>query len=328
MNTYKMIDVGEKKITRRMAIAGGTIEVGPPAFVRIHDRSIPKGDPLTLCQLAGIQGAKAAAQTMMLCHPLPLDHVDIGVEPDPENHAIHVFCKVIANAKTGVEMEALAGVNAALLNIWDITKMIEPGLRLSNVRLLVKSGGKSGLWLNPGGVPDWVNEHITAAKEPVLKGRKAAVITLSDRAAAGVYEDKSGPVLCESLSEYGAEIVDKRIIADGVQTLTDAIKDLLSNEDLHLIICTGGTGVAERDLTPETLEGLFDRSIPGIGELLRSDGARFTPLSWSSRAVGGLIGKTLVVALPGSPRAVAEGISALLPALLPHLIRISHGEAQ
>lgn len=326
MNNYRMIDVGEKQVTRRMAIAAGTIEVGPPAFVRINDRSIPKGDPLTLCQLAGIQGAKAASQTMMLCHPLALDHVDVVVKTDPKTYAIHVFCKVIAHAKTGVEMEALAGVNAALLNIWDITKMIEPALCLSNVHLLAKSGGKSGLWLNPNGVPDWVKEQIAPPKEPVLKGRKAAVVTLSDRASSGVYEDRSGPILAATLAEYGAEIIDRRVIADGIETLTSTIQEIRAKEDLHLILCTGGTGVAERDLTPETLTPLFDRSIPGIGELLRADGAHHTPLSWSSRAVGGLIGQTLVVALPGSPRAVIEGMSALLPALLPHLIRINRGE--
>jgi molybdenum cofactor synthesis domain-containing protein len=94
----------------------------------------------------------------------------------------------------------------------------------------------------------------------------------------------------------------------------------------HLLITTGGTGVSPRDYTPEALLPLFDKVIPGVGELLRSDGAQYTPLSWSSRAVGGIIGSTLVITLPGNPAAVSEGLGALLPKLIPHLIRITNGE--
>ena len=91
-------------------------------------------------------------------------------------------------------------------------------------------------------------------------------------------------------------------------------------------ITTGGTGISPRDYTPEALLPLFNKEIPGVGELLRSDGARYTPLSWSSRAVGGIMGNTLVITLPGNPAAVKEGLNALLPKLIPHLIRISNGE--
>lgn len=323
-----MINVGTKPITRRIAIACGTIAVGPAAYVRINDRSLSKGDPLTLCQLAGIQGAKATSQTMILCHPLPLDHVTLRVEPDPRAYAITVYCTVETCAKTGVEMEALAGVNAALLNIWDIAKTVEPALEIKNVHLLAKAGGKTGTWLHPTGTPSWVSDIVAPALPQTLSGRSAYVITLSDRAAAGIYDDESGRILSRTLTAAGAQIVGQDVIPDEPDYLRQLIHDVVERHAPHLIICTGGTGVAERDVTPETLASLFDRVIPGIGEKLRADGAQYTPLSWSSRAISGLIGKTIVVALPGSPKAVTEGLSALLPDLLPHLIRIANGDAK
>lgn len=325
MNAFSMINVGEKPVTKRVAIACGTITVGPAAYVRINDRSLPKGDPLTLCQLAGIQGAKAASQTMILCHPLPLDHVSIKVEPNPRTYQITVFCTVITHSRTGVEMEALAGVNAALLNIWDITKMVEPGLELTNICLLAKMGGKSGTWVHPLGVPNWISQIVNPSVPLVLSERHVFVITLSDRASRGEYDDTSGTLLGDTLQRYGATLIGREVIADEPEKLRALIVEVLARSSPDLIVCTGGTGVAERDVTPETLAALFDREVPGIGERLRSDGARYTPLSWSSRAIGGLIGKTLVVALPGNPKAVAEGLSALLPDLLPHLLRIAKG---
>ncbi|MBL0338759.1 MAG: hypothetical protein IPP67_06245 [Rhodospirillaceae bacterium] len=93
-----------------------------------------------------------------------------------------------------------------------------------------------------------------------------------------------------------------------------------------MIACTGGTGVSSRDVTPEALTALFDKEIPGVGELLRSDGAKHTALSWSSRSIAGTINKTLVITLPGNPSAVKEGMEVLLPILSPILIRIMRGE--
>ncbi len=325
-NTFKMIDVGDKPVTFRLAVACGEIHVGVEAFALIRDRKLPKGDVLMLAEIAGITGAKKAYEMIPLCHPMGLDHVKIITELDEKKSSIAVFCFASTHAKTGVEMEALAGVNGALLTIWDLTKMVEPDLRIDDIKLLAKLGGKKGLWLNPAGVPEWIMNALQPAKEQVLSGRRAAVITMSDRAHKGEYEDKSGVVLKEILTGYGAVISDYNVIPDEVDSIQKQIENIIKINAPELIICTGGTGVSERDVTPEALSKLFDKEIPGVGELLRNDGSKYTALSWSSRAVAGVIGRTLIITLPGNPAAVKEGMDALLPKLIPHLIRIINGE--
>lgn len=324
-NTFKMIDVGDKLITHRVAVASGEISVGADAFKLIQDKKLPKGDVLILAEIAGIISTKKAYEMIPLCHPMSLDYVKIITELDEKNYKVIVFCLAGTHAKTGIEMEALAGVNGALLTIWDLTKMVEPNLNISNIQLLAKSGGKKGLWLNPNGVPQFVLEIIQPQLEQVLFGRKSVVITLSDRASKGEYQDESGVILKEILLGYGSEISDYLVIPDEAELIKSTIRDKIKSLAPDLIICTGGTGISKRDVTPEAVCELFEKEIPGVGELLRSDGAKYTPLSWSSRAVAGTIGETIVVTLPGNPKAVKEGMSALMPKLIPHLIRITKG---
>lgn len=325
-NSFKMIDVGAKAVTYRLAVAAGTIHVGAEAFALIRDRQLPKGDVLVLAEIAGITNAKKAHEMIPLCHPTGLDQVKIITELNENEASVTVTCFASTHAKTGIEMEALAGVNGALLTIWDLTKMVEPDLRMDNVHLIAKLGGKKGLWLNPAGVPAWIMDTIQPAIKPVLAGRSAVVITMSDRAHKGEYTDQSGVALKDILTGYGATIADYRIVLDEADAIRAAVSETIQSHAPALIVCTGGTGVSPRDVTPEALVPLFDRTIPGIGELLRSDGAHYTSLSWSSRAVAGVIGETLVVTLPGNPKAVREGMKALLPDLIPHLIRIIRGE--
>lgn len=316
---FHMIDVGDKRPTHRIAIAEGRIIVGEHAFALIRDRALPKGDALVLAEIAGIQGAKTASQLMPLCHPMGLDQVQITTVLEADACAIRVFCVASTHAKTGVEMEALAGVNAALLTIWDLTKMVEPDLLIGDVRLLAKSGGKSGLWLNPAGAPDWVREKVCPPTSQTLKGITAAIITLSDRAAAGIYEDKATPVAQAVLESYGATVTGTHVIPDEPETLEKTLRAIRTDDTARLVITTGGTGIAPRDKTPETVAALADRVIPGIGEQLRLYGAQFTPFSWSSRSVGATFGKVLIITLPGNPKAVREGIECLHKQI-PHLI--------
>lgn len=316
-----MIDVGGKRATHRVAVAEGCIVVGPQAFELIRTRSLPKGDVLLLAEIAGIQGAKMASQLIPLCHPMGLDQVQIVTQPEAATSSIRVTCLAATTAKTGVEMEALAGVNAALLTIWDLTKMIEPDLRLEGVRLLAKKGGKSGIWLSAAGVPDWVRAQVVPpAAPPVLAGIPVAILILSDRAAAGVYSDKSGPLAQERLEAAGATVTERCVLPDEPEALRAKIRAIQARGDTRLIITSGGTGVAPRDHTPEVVAGMADRVIPGIGEQLRQYGAQFTPYSWSSRSLGACLGNLLIVTLPGNPKAVQEGIDCLAPQL-PHLIR-------
>ena len=323
IQTFSMIDVGGKQPTNRIAVATGVIHVGASAFALIRDRQLPKGDVLMLAEIAGIQGAKNASQLMPLCHPMGLDHVRVITELDESQATVRVYCTARTCAKTGVEMEALAGVNAALLTVWDLTKMVEPDLCISDIRLLAKVGGKSGCWLNPEAhlIPNWVLDLVQPAVKPSLAGITAEVIVLSDRASSGVYDDKSGPVARDLLTAMGANVRAVSVIPDEPAELQAKIKTIKETGETRLIITSGGTGVSGRDSTPEAVAAIADKLIPGVGELLRTSGAAFTPLSWSSRSIGATLGNVLVVTLPGSPKAVNEGLDVLGP-LMKHLLTI------
>jgi cyclic pyranopterin phosphate synthase len=157
---YKMIDVSSKEVTHRKALAAGEIILGSQVIELIKAKKMPKGDPLSIAEVAGINGVKKTSELIPLCHPLPLDHISVHTEIDEKKNSVIVYCLVSANSKTGVEMEALSGVNSALLTIYDLSKIIESNLKITNTKLLVKSGGKKGLWINPDGIPDKIKNTL------------------------------------------------------------------------------------------------------------------------------------------------------------------------
>ncbi len=159
-NSFNMIDVSSKKETFRRALASGKIYVGKEIFELIKDKNMPKGDPLALAEVAAVLGVKKTSELIPLCHPLPIDHTATKIIMNEVDNSLEVFCVVSAVAKTGVEMEAIMGVNAALTTIYDISKIVNPHLKIDNVKLLIKEGGKSGVWKNPDGLPDFLENII------------------------------------------------------------------------------------------------------------------------------------------------------------------------
>ena len=157
---YKMVDVSSKEVTHRKALATGEIILGSEVIELIKAKKMPKGDPLSIAEVSGINGVKKTSELIPLCHPLPLDHISLHTEIDEKKNSIVVYCLVSANSKTGVEMEALSGVNSALLAIYDLSKIIEPNLKITNTKLLIKSGGKKGFWINPDGIPDKIKNTL------------------------------------------------------------------------------------------------------------------------------------------------------------------------
>jgi len=157
-NSYNMVDVSSKKETFRRALASGKIFVGKEVFNLIKEKKMPKGDPITLAEISAVLGVKKTSELIPLCHPLPIDHTATKIIMNEVDSSLEVFCIVSAVAKTGVEMEAIMGVNAALITIYDLSKIINPHLKINNVKLLIKEGGKSGLWKNPDGLPDFLKE--------------------------------------------------------------------------------------------------------------------------------------------------------------------------
>jgi len=156
-----MADVSGKRTTRRVAIAGGKIRLGPKAFQLLVDGNLPKGDPLAMAEIAGILAAKQTPSLIPLCHPIALNRVMIHSVPRAEDFSVEVFCVAEIAEKTGVEMEALTGLSIALLTIWDLAKPVNPALEITNQRLMYKSGGKSGVWIHPDGLPAEVESILT-----------------------------------------------------------------------------------------------------------------------------------------------------------------------
>lgn len=322
---FHMADIRDKRPTRRRAVAVGELHAGPTAWPLIVERRLPKGDALMMAEVAGLQGAKQASALMPLCHPLPLELVTVRCEPVAEGHVIRVYCEVATEARTGVEMEALAGVNAALLTLYDLSKPVEPALAIGGIRLLFKEGGKSGLWRHPDGLTPIESAHYRPRDIARLQDVPCAVITLSDRAHAGTREDRSGPLLMERLKALGAQVGPVELLPDGIESLASRLR-ALAQTSIRLCLCTGGTGLGPRDLTPEALLQVADRRLAGLADMFRSESARHTPLAWLSRAEVVQVGQMLVFALPGSPRAVQQGMDILAP-LLAHALAMIEGEA-
>jgi len=140
----KMVDVGDKDATTREAVAKGHVSIQPETLRLITEGLMKKGDVLTIAQLAGIMGAKKTSELIPLCHPLPLDKVDVELELDEVENRINVTATAKTTARTGVEMEALTAVTVAALTLYDMCKSVDRGMRIEAVRLIQKSGGRSG----------------------------------------------------------------------------------------------------------------------------------------------------------------------------------------
>ena len=145
----QMVGVGDKPVTHRVCIARGEVRMAAETLACIAEGRIPKGDVLLTARLAGIQAAKRTDEWIPLCHPLPLDGIEIKLTPDPSESRVLIESRVDAHARTGVEMEALVAVSAAALTIYDMCKAIDRAISIGGIELLSKSGGKSGVWARP-----------------------------------------------------------------------------------------------------------------------------------------------------------------------------------
>lgn len=146
---WAMADVSGKPPTRRVALAGGMILIGEVAFGLLQAGELPKGDPLAMAEIAGVMAAKKTPELIPLCHPISLSRASVHCVPRPQRHAVEVYCLAEITERTGVELEALTGLQVALLTIWDLVKPVNPALELTESRLLFKSGGKKGVWRHP-----------------------------------------------------------------------------------------------------------------------------------------------------------------------------------
>jgi cyclic pyranopterin phosphate synthase len=141
-----MVDVGDKADTVRVAVARGSVKMQPETLALIMEGNLKKGDVLTVAQLAGIMAAKRTSDLIPMCHPLMLSHVAVTCTPNPAASCVDIEASVRLTGKTGVEMEALTAVSVAALTIYDMAKAVDRGMIIGDVRVVEKTGGKSGDW--------------------------------------------------------------------------------------------------------------------------------------------------------------------------------------
>jgi molybdopterin adenylyltransferase len=153
---------------------------------------------------------------------------------------------------------------------------------------------------------------------------RVAVITVSDSAVAGTREDRSGPAVRERVESLGWTVSVAELVPDESLQIAEVLRLLATSGDVSVILTTGGTGVALRDITPEATRSVIEREIPGLGELMRSEGRKFTSKAVLSRGLAGVRGRTLIVNLPGSPKGALESFDAIAK-LIPHVVDLLEG---
>lgn len=154
-----------------------------------------------------------------------------------------------------------------------------------------------------------------------------AILTISDSSHQGTREDRSGPALRQAVEKQGWHVACTEVIPDERPRIAQRLRDLADAQEATVILTTGGTGVAPRDVTPEAVKDVIDREIPGLGEHMRAEGLKYTPLAVLSRSLGGTRGKTLIVALPGSPKGALQSLEAIVK-LIPHIVDLLHGRTE
>nr|WP_315154483.1 bifunctional molybdenum cofactor biosynthesis protein MoaC/MoaB [uncultured Flavobacterium sp.] len=299
-----MVDITHKIITQRTATAQAIVKVGTPATMQaIINKTVPKGDVLEVARTAGLFAVKNTSNAIPDCHPMPIEYTGIQFECLEDSVLIEVTVKAIY--RTGVEVEAMHGASIVALTMYDMLKPIDKQVEISTIKLLHKKGGKSDF-----GTKERLDVSV-------------AVIVCSDSVAAGKKEDRAGKVITEKVMNLGLRVSHYAIIPDEIKDIQTTINQLCEDKK-DLIILTGGTGLSNRDVTPEAVIPMLDRRIPGIEEAIRSYGQQRTPYAMLSRSVVGFKGNTLIMALPGSTAGASESMDAVFPSVL-HLFKLLNG---
>lgn len=298
-----MVDITHKVTTLRTAKAQAVVQVSSEETIKaVVENRVPKGNVFEMAKVAGLFAVKNTHITIPDCHPLPVEYT--AVEYEVEGLEIRIYITVKTVYKTGVEVEAMHGASVIALTMYDMLKPIDKGITIREIGLVQKTGGKSSF------------------RDKSHREIQAAVVVCSDSISSGIKEDKAGKVIVDKLKSHGVEVSSYEVIPDELEQIRTRAFELTENN--QLVIFTGGTGLSKRDVTPEALEPILERRIPGVEEAIRSYGQKIMPFAMLSRSVAGTIGDSIVLALPGSTNGAKESMDAVFPHLL-HVFNIVKG---
>ena len=280
-------------------------------------------------------GGKRTAELIPLCHPLALTDLVVAITPDRAAGVLRIRAEAATTGPTGVEMEAMTAASVAALTVYDMVKGVERGVEIRGLRLVSKTGGKSGEWHRPARRADAGPRPKPRPGDRMRRAdrqakRRGALMPRSvgarphrqRRSAAGLARGRVGRrARGRGWSRSGSP-------SSGGSCPTSAGRSRRrssSGAAAHrLVVTTGGTGLTPRDVTPQATPAVLDYEVPGLAEAMRADGRRSTPLAALSRGLVGVRGGTLIVNVPGCPRGALESFEAVVP-LLDHALETLAG---
>lgn len=319
---FHMVNVNDKAITNRLALSAGEIFVGEKAFFLIKKKLLSKGDVLVLSEISGILGAKKTSDFLVLCHPIFLNCASVLTLLRESDFTIIVYCLTSSDAKTGVEMESLCGVFVSLLTIYDLVKIVVKCLFISNVKLLLKLGGKSFLYIENSFFTRFLFMLFFKYQYLPYLDFSVAIISVGTRVKEYNFTDNSGIRLCSLFKKYGALVNFYTIVNDDKLELKTYLNNLVNNSiGLQLIILVGGTGPGVSDISSCVLDKFCDKKILGISEMLRIFSSQYSRFSWFSNTIVGISRNKVLLSIPGNSNAVVEYFFLLLP-VLKHLLKL------
>ena len=299
-----MVNITHKSNTLRKAVAQAVVKVGSQQTIQIiQENKVPKGNIFEMAKVAGLFAAKKTSDMIPDCHPLPIEYTSITYVIKGLEIYIHVEIHTIY--KTGVEVEAMHAASVVALTMYDMLKPIDKNIVIQHIKLLEKKGGKSD------------------KKDTFDLPLSASILVCSDSISKGDKKDRAGKIIMEKLQNIGVKVEDYEIIPDEKNDIQAKVKEYIA-KGINMILITGGTGLSKRDVTPEAIQPMLEREIPGVSEAIRRYGQNRTPLAMLSRSIAGLIGNTLVITMPGSTKGAEESMDAVFPSIL-HIFKIIEG---